>query len=72
VAGLLLGPFVIGALKVPGLGFNSLEQVEGLHILTQMALGFIADTYGQECAEKTARYAEYSWNSDPANDPFAA
>ena len=48
VAGLLLGPFVIGALKIPGLGFNSLEQVEGLHILTQMALGFIALTIGNE------------------------
>ncbi len=48
VAGLLLGPFVIGALNVPGVGFNSLEQVEGLHILTQMALGFIAFTIGNE------------------------
>lgn len=44
----------------------------GVSAGTDMALGFIADTYGQECAEKTARYAEYSWNSDPANDPFAA
>ena len=46
VAGLLMGPFVIGALQVPGLGFNSMEQVEGLHILTQTALGFIAFTIG--------------------------
>ena len=36
-----------------------------------MALGFIADVCGRACAEKTATYAEYSWNSDPANDPFA-
>ena len=48
VAGLLLGPFCIGALKVPGLGFNSLEQVEGLSIITQVALGFIAFTIGNE------------------------
>jgi len=48
VAGLLLGPFVLGALKVPGLGFNTLEQMEGLHILTQIALGFIAFTIGNE------------------------
>ena len=48
VAGLLMGPFVIGALQVPGLGFNSMEQVEGLHILTQTALGFIAFTIGNE------------------------
>jgi Kef-type K+ transport system membrane component KefB len=48
VAGLLLGPFCLGALKVPGLGFNSLEQVEGLSVLTQTALGFIAFTIGNE------------------------
>ncbi len=48
VAGLLLGPFCIGALKVPGLGFNSLEQVESLSIITQVALGFIAFTIGNE------------------------
>ena len=48
VAGLLLGPFCIGALKLPGLGFNSLEQVEGLSIITQVALGFIAFTIGNE------------------------
>ncbi len=48
IAGLLLGPFCLGALKVPGLGFNSLEQVEGLSIVTQTALGFIAFTIGNE------------------------
>ncbi|MBE6949863.1 MAG: sodium:proton antiporter [Ruminococcaceae bacterium] len=48
VAGLLLGPFCIGALGIPGLGFNSLEQVEALSILTQTALGFIAFTIGNE------------------------
>ena len=48
IAGLLLGPFCLGALKLPGLGFNSLEQVEGMNILTQTALGFIAFTIGNE------------------------
>ena len=48
VAGLLLGPFCIGALKLPGLGFNSLYQVEGMSIITQTALGFIAFTIGNE------------------------
>ena len=48
IAGLLLGPFCLGALKVPGLGFNSLEHVEGLQIVTQTALGFIAFTIGNE------------------------
>ena len=48
VAGLLLGPFCLGALRIPGLGFNSLEQVEGMSIITQAALGFIAFTIGNE------------------------
>ena len=48
VAGLLLGPFVIGALNVPGIGFNTMEHVEGLSIITQIALGFIAFTIGNE------------------------
>jgi Kef-type K+ transport system membrane component KefB len=39
VAGLLLGPFCLGALQLPGLGFNSAGQVEGLSIITQIALG---------------------------------
>ena len=48
IAGLLLGPFCLGAIGVKGLGFNSLEQVEGLRIVTQTALGFIAFTIGNE------------------------
>ncbi len=48
VAGLLIGPFCIGALQIPGVGFNSLQQVEGLSIITQTALGFIAFAIGNE------------------------
>ncbi len=48
VAGLLLGPFFLGTIGLPGLGFNSLEQVEGFGIVTQTALGFIAFTIGNE------------------------
>ncbi len=48
VAGLLIGPFCLGALQIPGLGFNSLEQVATLSIITQTALGFIAFTIGNE------------------------
>lgn len=48
VAGLLIGPFFIGGLKLPGVGFNTLEQVEALSIITQTALGFIAFTIGNE------------------------
>lgn len=48
VAGLLLGPFCLGALKIPGLGFTSVSLVENLTIITQTALGFIAFTIGNE------------------------
>ena len=48
VAGLAIGPFCLGALNIPGLGFQSLEQVEGMSIITQTALGFIAFTIGNE------------------------
>ena len=48
VAGLLMGPFALGRLNVPGLGFQTLEQVEALSIVTQTALGFIAFTIGNE------------------------
>ena len=48
IAGLLLGPFVLGRLNIPGLGFQTLEQVELLSIVTQTALGFIAFTIGNE------------------------
>ncbi len=48
VAGLLLGPYVLGAAKISGFGFNSMEQVEVLQVITQTALGFIAFTIGNE------------------------
>ena len=48
VAGLLLGPFFLGGLGLEGVGFNTLEQVEGLQIITQTTLGFIAFTIGNE------------------------
>lgn len=48
VAGLILGPFLLGAVNVPGLGFNSVAQVEELSVLTQIALGFIAFAMGNE------------------------
>lgn len=48
VAGLLLGPFCLGRLNIPGLGFQSLAQVDSMKIITQTALGFIAFTIGNE------------------------
>ena len=48
VAGILVGPFCLGAFGVPGLGFNTLEAVEELSILSDVALGFIAFSIGNE------------------------
>lgn len=48
VAGLLLGPFFIGRLGIEGIGFTSLEAVNGLKIICQVALGFIAFAIGNE------------------------
>ena len=48
VAGLILGPFLLGRLGVPGLGFHTLEDVEALKIISQVALGFIAFAIGNE------------------------
>ena len=48
VAGLLLGPYALGKLNIPGFGFQSLEAIEGFTILTQTALGFIAFSMGNE------------------------
>ncbi len=47
-AGLLLGPFCLGALGIDGLGFSSMEAVEHLNLISQVALGFIAFTIGNE------------------------
>ena len=35
VAGLLLGPYCVGALHIEGLGFGSAEQVAALDIISQ-------------------------------------
>lgn len=48
VAGLLLGPFCLGALGLPGLGYSSLADVSHLDVLSNVALGFIAFTIGNE------------------------
>ena len=48
IAGIIIGPFVLGALNFSGLGFNSLEQVEEFSILSDLALGFIAFSIGNE------------------------
>ncbi len=48
IAGLLIGPFFIGKIGISGLGFNSLEEVNAMSIISQTALGFIAFAIGNE------------------------
>lgn len=48
VAGILIGPYALGLLKIPGLGFISHENVENFSIISDVALGFIAFAIGNE------------------------
>ncbi len=53
IAGILIGPFVLGSVGIPffeieSLGFSSLEYVESFSLLSKLALGFIAFSIGNE------------------------
>lgn len=48
VAGVLIGPCCIGALGIPGIGFDSFESVDALGVISDVALGFIAFSIGSE------------------------
>ena len=48
IAGILVGPYVLGQLNVEGVGFLTLEEVEKLSIVSDVALGFIAFSIGNE------------------------
>ncbi len=48
IAGVLIGPYCIGALGIEGLGFKSSEAVEALSLISEVALGFIAFSIGNE------------------------
>ena len=48
IAGVLIGPCCLGALHIPGLGFGSAEELDGLNLISLVALGFIAFSIGNE------------------------
>lgn len=48
VAGIIVGPYVLGLLGVKGLGFVSHEAVSALGLISDVALGFIAFAIGNE------------------------
>ena len=61
LAGLLIGPFFLGRLGIPGIGFSSYEELDGLTVISDVALGFIAFSIGNEfrlsALKKTGRQA---------------
>ena len=48
VAGILVGPYCLGAFGFPGLGFTSAQDIETVSIFADVALGFIAFSIGNE------------------------
>ena len=48
VAGVLIGPFCLGRLGIEGLGFTTMAGVEQLSLISDVALGFIAFSIGNE------------------------
>ena len=47
IAGVLIGPFILGSFNIPGLGITS-EQLKSFGIIADVALGFIAFSMGNE------------------------
>ena len=68
IAGVLIGPFLLGSLGIRGLGFSA-GEVEGYSIISDVALGFIAFSIGNEFRlshlKHTGRQAVYSKLSSP-------
>ena len=48
IAGIIIGPYVLGLCGIEGLGFVDHEAVESLKLLSDVALGFIAFAIGNE------------------------
>lgn len=47
VAGVLIGPFALGRIGIPGIGITG-EQIAGFGLISDLALGFIAFSMGSE------------------------
>lgn len=48
IAGVLIGPYCLGRIGIPGLGFSSHEALSALTLVSDVALGFIAFSIGNE------------------------
>lgn len=47
ISGVLIGPFLLGALGIPGIGITA-NQIESFGLISDLALGFIAFSMGNE------------------------
>ena len=48
IGGVLIGPYFLGKLNIPGIGFTSMDRVEELKVISEISLGFIAFLIGNE------------------------
>ncbi len=48
LAGILVGPYCLGRFGIEGIGFPSIEAVTSLNLISEVALGFIAFSIGNE------------------------
>ncbi len=48
VAGILVGPYLLGAFGIDGIGFTSMANIKSYKLLSDVALGFIAFSIGNE------------------------
>ena len=55
IAGVLIGPYCLGAAGIEGLGFTTGEAVSQLSLISEVALGFIAFSIGNEFRLKDLR-----------------
>ncbi len=48
IAGVLIGPYCVGAMGIDGIGFPTVHSVSNLSLVSEVALGFIAFSIGNE------------------------
>ena len=48
IAGVIIGPYILGKLNILGFGFHSYSDLESYKIISEVALGFIAFAIGNE------------------------
>lgn len=48
ISGVLIGPCFLGLLGIPGIGFQTYEQLDKIGVISDVALGFIAFSIGNE------------------------